>query len=179
MICPRPNSCVPALDSRSVTAKSLLLTALCWRLNEHCFLRFKKMIQYKKRAYSVASVMSNSLWPCGLYPGSSVHGILQARILQWVALPSSRRPSYPEIKPVSSAVQVNSYQWAIEEAHTDLYEAWNKSSRSLPWEGRGPGALGAGSHPGARASHPAELLIHELCHCSPTLPADFYTMLHN
>ena len=71
------------------------------------------------------------------------------------------------------------YQWATEEAHTDLYEAWNKSSRLLPWEGWGPGALGTGSHPGARASHPAELLIHELCHCSPTLPADFYTMLHN
>ena len=33
------------------------------------------------------SVMSNSLWPHGLYPpGSSVHGILQARILEWVAL---------------------------------------------------------------------------------------------
>ena len=28
-------------------------------------------------------------------PGSSVHGILQARILEWVALPSSRRSSQP------------------------------------------------------------------------------------
>ena len=27
--------------------------------------------------------------------GSSVHGILQARILEWVAMPSSRRPSWP------------------------------------------------------------------------------------
>ena len=26
-------------------------------------------------------------------PGSSVHGILQARILEWVAMPSSRRSS--------------------------------------------------------------------------------------
>ena len=35
--------------------------------------------------------MSNSLWPHGLYslPGSSVHGILQARILEWVAISSS------------------------------------------------------------------------------------------
>ena len=34
------------------------------------------------------SVMSDSLRPCGLYssPGSSVHGILQARILEWVAI---------------------------------------------------------------------------------------------
>ena len=28
-------------------------------------------------------------------PGSSVHGILQARILEWVAMPSSRVPSQP------------------------------------------------------------------------------------
>ena len=33
------------------------------------------------------SVVSDSLWPCGLsLPGSSVHGILQARILEWVAI---------------------------------------------------------------------------------------------
>ena len=31
---------------------------------------------------------------CSL-PGSSVHGILQARILQWVAIPFSRRSSRP------------------------------------------------------------------------------------
>ena len=38
------------------------------------------------------SVMSNSLWLHGLTypPGSSVHGILQARILEWVAVPFSR-----------------------------------------------------------------------------------------
>ena len=28
-------------------------------------------------------------------PGSSVHGLLQARILEWVAKPSSRVPSQP------------------------------------------------------------------------------------
>ena len=32
-------------------------------------------------------------------PGSSVHGILQARILEWVAKPSSRGSSHREIKP--------------------------------------------------------------------------------
>ena len=34
--------------------------------------------------------MSNSLRPYGPEPGSSVHGILQARILEWVAMLSSR-----------------------------------------------------------------------------------------
>ena len=28
-------------------------------------------------------------------PGSSLHGILQARILEWVAIPFSRGPSWP------------------------------------------------------------------------------------
>ena len=37
---------------------------------------------------------------CSL-PGYSVHGILQARILEWVAMPSSRGSSDPGIEPVS------------------------------------------------------------------------------
>ena len=41
------------------------------------------------------SVVSDSLHPCGLcsLPGSSVHGILQARILEWIAIPSSKGSS--------------------------------------------------------------------------------------
>ena len=37
---------------------------------------------------------------CSL-PGSSVHGIRQARILEWVAMPSSRGSSHPGIEPES------------------------------------------------------------------------------
>ena len=42
----------------------------------------------------VALFMSNSLQLCGIYspPGSSVHGILQTRILEWVVRPSSAGP---------------------------------------------------------------------------------------
>ena len=39
------------------------------------------------------SVMSDSLQPHE--PGSSVHGILQARIVEWVAMPSSRGYFWP------------------------------------------------------------------------------------
>ena len=40
-------------------------------------------------------VVPDSLTPHGLYslPGSSVHGILQTRILEWVAIPFSRGSS--------------------------------------------------------------------------------------
>ena len=34
-------------------------------------------------------------------PGSSVHGILQARILKWVAMPSFRDLPDPGIEPIS------------------------------------------------------------------------------
>ena len=48
------------------------------------------------------SVVSDSLWPQDCSPpGCSVHGILQARILEWVAVPSSRGSSRPKGEPAS------------------------------------------------------------------------------
>jgi len=54
----------------------------------------------------VRSVVSDSSRPHGLLPpSSSVHGIFQARILEWVAISSSRGSSfyYPVIEPLSPA----------------------------------------------------------------------------
>ena len=39
--------------------------------------------------------MSDSLWPHEILPGSSVHGISQTRILEWVAISFSRGSSQP------------------------------------------------------------------------------------
>ena len=44
---------------------------------------------------------------CSL-PGSSVHGILQARILEWVAIPSPGDLPNPGIEPQSLALQADS-----------------------------------------------------------------------
>ena len=41
-------------------------------------------------------------------PGSSVHGISQAKILESVAIPFSRELPYPGIKPRSPTLQVDS-----------------------------------------------------------------------
>ena len=41
-------------------------------------------------------------------PGSSVHGILQARILEWTAIPSLGHLPNPEIEPRSPAFQADS-----------------------------------------------------------------------
>ena len=43
-------------------------------------------------------------------PGSSVHGILQARILEWVAMPSSRRSSLPRDRTRVSSISCLSRQ---------------------------------------------------------------------
>ena len=57
-------------------------------------------------AVPVCSVVFDSLQPCGLYspPGSSVHEILQARILEWVVIPSPGDPPGPGIKLASPAL---------------------------------------------------------------------------
>ena len=51
----------------------------------------------------VCSVTKSCLPPCDLIglPGSSVHGIFQARILEWVAISFSRGSSHLEIKLTS------------------------------------------------------------------------------
>ena len=46
-----------------------------------------------------------TLWPHALYPpGSSVHGILQARMLEWGAMPSSRGSSWPRDQTCASRI---------------------------------------------------------------------------
>ena len=55
----------------------------------------------------VASVVSDSLQLNGVSPsGSSLQGILQARILEWVTIPSTRVHPHPGIKPMPPAAPV-------------------------------------------------------------------------
>ena len=46
--------------------------------------------------------------PMGHPPGSSVCGILQARVLEWIAISFSSGSSHPEIAPGSPALQADS-----------------------------------------------------------------------
>ena len=52
-----------------------------------------------RNIYVCAKLFQSCLTPCDPTdcspPGSSVHGTLQARILEWVATPSSRGSSQP------------------------------------------------------------------------------------
>ena len=65
-------------------------------------------------------VMSDSLWPHGLYrlPGSPVHGIFQARVLEWVAISFSRGSFWPRDQTrVSRIVGRRFTVWATRKAH--------------------------------------------------------------
>ena len=64
------------------------------------------------------SVMSNSLWPVDCSPpSSSVHGILQARILEWVAIAFSTGSSQPRDWTQISHIAGRHFNlWATREA---------------------------------------------------------------
>ena len=60
---------------------------------------------------------------CSL-PGSSVHGILRARILEWITMPSSRGSSQPRIEPMSHISCIGRqvlYHQCQPEAHLEPY----------------------------------------------------------
>ena len=64
-------------------------------------------------------VVSNSLHPMDCSPpGSSVHGILKARILEWVAMPSSRGSSQPRNGTQVSGIAGRFFtSWDTREVH--------------------------------------------------------------
>ena len=105
-------------------------------------------------------------------PGSSVHGILQARILEWVAICFSRGSSNPGIKPGSPILQANSLPseppGSESESHLvvsnslrphGLYSSWNSLGQNT---GVGNLSLLQGIFP-TQGSNP------DLQHCRPIL----------
>ena len=92
----------------------------------HNFLRVRGFLSLPCVCMLSHSVLSNSLQPFGLHPtrllhpcnpldcippGFSVHGIFQARILEWVAISCSKSlpdPGTEPLSPVSPALQADS-----------------------------------------------------------------------
>ena len=68
---------------------------------------YKQIVEY---LYSGMKVKVTQLCPTLCDPMDyTVHGILQVRILEWVAFPFSRGSSDPAIKPKSAALQAGSF----------------------------------------------------------------------
>ena len=72
--------------------KRLTLEEAGWRVHSNSLCNFSVSWKLLLVAESCPS-LPNSM-DCSL-PGSSVHGILQARILEWVSISFSRGPSWP------------------------------------------------------------------------------------
>ena len=83
----------------------------------------------------VAKLCMTLLRPHGLYipPHSSVHGILQARILEWVAISFSKGFSQPNYRTCGSCIirQVL-YHWATREAPSFWVEVRERGQTQRP-----------------------------------------------
>ena len=66
-------------------------------------------------------------------PGSSVHGILQGRILEWVAISFSRGSSHTKIESTSPAWQVDPLPLSHQGSPNSYYSINNFKEISLPW----------------------------------------------
>ena len=94
--------CILIIDSLHCTAETKTIL-------ESNYTQIKKKILYSlEQKYMCAKSLQSSVTLCDLMdcspPRSSVHGILQARILEWVAMPSSRGCSRPRDRTCVSSV---------------------------------------------------------------------------
>ena len=77
------------------------------------------------------------LMDCSL-PGSSIHGIFQAWILEWVAMSSSRRSSQPRDRTQISYVSCIGRQVLYHYCHlgsprSTMFQLKNKTKQKQPW----------------------------------------------
>ena len=74
-----------------------------------------------------------TLWTCSP-PGSSVHGILQAGILEWVAISFSKGSSQPRDRTHISCIGKGVlYHWTTWEAQVTLYRLYCSCSQFSLW----------------------------------------------
>ena len=79
-----------------------------WKFQEKLQRENNPLLTFESQVWSVC-VCARSLQSCPILcdpmeyspPGSSVHGILQAKILAWFAVPSRRELPNPDFEPMS------------------------------------------------------------------------------
>ena len=101
-------------------------------LHREKLLSFAVVLCYTKTCLTLCNAMDCSL------PGSSVHGILWARISEWIAIPFSRGFSQPKDRIWVSCIAGGfSTAWATKEA-TSLTQSnlFTMAFLSLAWGGR-------------------------------------------
>ena len=97
----------------------------------------------------------------------TVHGILQARILEWVAFPFSRGSSQPRIKPRSPTLQMDSLpaEPRGKAKNTGVAHPFSSgSSRPRNWVGVSCIASGFSTNWAIYQGSPNAILMNKLCH---------------
>ena len=107
---------------------------------------------------------------CSL-PGSSIHGIFQARVLQWVAMSFSRRSSQPRDRTRVSISSLHKMCYALSLSHVWLCDLvdWSPSGSSVLGDSPGKNT-GMDCH--APPPPPGDLPNPEIESRSPTLQVD-------
>ena len=82
----------------------VVLLQVLWPEKYPCFITSWTEVKWSEVKWR-HSIMSDSLWPmdCSL-PGYSIHGIFQARVLEWIAISFSRGSSQPRDRTRVSCV---------------------------------------------------------------------------
>ena len=103
--------------TKNTCKKCVYLCYICSEMG-HDRLSYIFYKQTRKSKVLSRSVVSDSWDPADYSPpGSSVHGILQARILEWVAIPFSRESSRPSDQTQVSYIAGSFFTiWATREA---------------------------------------------------------------
>ena len=88
----------------------------------------------KKKVQVLAVQLCLTRRPHGLcsLPGSSVHGILQVRRLEWVAIPFSKRSSWPRDQTHVTCIAGRFFiVWATSESQTARQRLWCKNRHGV------------------------------------------------
>ena len=96
--------------------KSLQMVTAAMKLKDTCFLEEKlwpTLCEVAQSCLTLCNPMDCSL------PGSFIHGVFQARVLEWVAISFSRESSQPRIWTRVSCIAGRFFtDWAMKEAHS-------------------------------------------------------------
>ena len=124
------------LSNHCARSGFLQTSALTMQTDEHpCIWTFKLCenktvggsIEDSFRAQTLSHLYSATPWTVA-QPGSSVHGVLQARILEWVAISSSRGSSQPRnqtrVSRISCIRRQVLYQLNHQEFTTNVHISW-------------------------------------------------------
>ena len=122
-----------SLSPSHLAKKADMCPHLLWRVSvwpEEWGQPYAAISTHTERWVHAGSIAQLCLTLCDLMghspPGSSVHGISQARILEWVAISSYRGPSWPRDQTCVSCIGRRVlYHWATWEARLK-WSAWHQ-----------------------------------------------------